>query len=72
MFSRTDSVEFRCECCGVLLGKIEANQFVVRRGRMRWWTWGGSYVSVMCYNPRCERINSLRLPHLGEPEVVYR
>lgn len=69
---RAKKLEFRCECCGVLLGVIEGDRFVVKRGDMQTWTWGEGYISMMCYNPRCRYIDTLKIPKMGGPSVVAR
>jgi phage FluMu protein Com len=59
--------EIRCKGCGALLGVVEDEQFEVRRGELQVSYLGHGLVSMVCYTPKCKRLNSLRLPVGGSP-----
>jgi hypothetical protein len=51
----------------VLLGVLEGNSFVVKRGGLQVSYAGNGRIQIICYNPQCSHINVVKLP---KPELV--
>ena len=62
--STTTRKEIRCcsQDCGVLLGVLEGNNFVIKRGGLQVSYAGNGRIQIICYNPRCSHINMVKLP----------
>ncbi|RMG48087.1 MAG: hypothetical protein D6718_02545 [Acidobacteria bacterium] len=53
--------ELRCEGCGILLATIDDNGLTIRRGQLQVTVGGDLHASIVCYRPRCRRLNVIRL-----------
>lgn len=64
--------ELRCAACGVLLAKEEAGALSIRRGDLQATIDGEFRASLVCYRPRCRKLNVFRLsaaPPRSEPRA---
>ncbi len=58
----TSNDELRCSACGVLLGKLEGGALSIRRGDLQATIDGEFHASLVCYRPRCRKLNVFMLP----------
>lgn len=59
---RNEPNDIRCEGCGILLAKREGPGLSIRRGELQATIQGTFHASLVCYRPRCRRLNVLRVP----------
>lgn len=55
-------LEVRCLRCNVLLAKIERGALTIRRGAFEASFKGHFHAALVCYRPRCRKLNVLRIP----------
>jgi phage FluMu protein Com len=55
-------LEVRCLRCNVLLAKIERGALTIQRGAFEASFEGKFRAVLLCYRPRCRKLNVLRLP----------
>jgi len=61
-----DSQEVRCTACGKLLAKLREGLLTVQRGDLQISLDGEFRASFVCYQPRCRRLNVVRVRSHGE------
>ncbi len=53
--------QIRCTGCNALLAEVDDSGLVIRRGDLQATIDGDFHASVVCYRPRCRKLNVLRL-----------
>jgi phage FluMu protein Com len=53
--------EIRCTACNVLLAKLERGALNIQRGDLQASFDGEFHASLVCYRPRCRRLNVIRM-----------
>jgi phage FluMu protein Com len=67
---RTQPKEVRCTACNILLAKVEENGLVIQRGELQATIHGEFHAALVCYRPRCRKLNVLRLSTVTRPAVA--
>lgn len=66
--TQVDSIDVRCTGCGVLLAKRVRGALSIERGDLQATFDGEFCASLVCYRPRCRKLNVLRIKELkNEP-----
>jgi len=60
--------DVRCIGCGALLARLESGGLSIRRGDFQATVIGDFSASLVCYRPRCRKLNVLPM----EPEPMAR
>lgn len=60
--TRRDVQEVRCIACNVLLAKLEQGALNIQRGDLEATFDGEFRASLVCYRPRCRKLNVIRMP----------
>jgi phage FluMu protein Com len=57
----TDAKDVRCTACGKLLARVRDGVLTIQRGELQV-TFDGTFrASFVCYQPRCRRLNFVRV-----------
>ena len=62
---RSNVEEVRCKACNILLATIDDSGLNIRRGELQATVDGDFHASIVCYRPRCRRLNVLRMTTNG-------
>lgn len=57
----TGAGEIRCTACNVLLAKLERGVLNIQRGDLQASFDGDFHASLVCYRPRCRKLNVVRM-----------
>lgn len=57
-----DRQDVRCSNCNALLARIETGALTIRRGDLEARIAGSYDAALVCYRPRCRKLNVLRHP----------
>ena len=64
----TPAREVRCAGCQILLAQRDETGVTIRRNDFEAHYGGHGLVSILCYRPRCRRLNVLRIATSPTPE----